>query len=281
MAGITAVLRAIIPSMPIVALLVACWVGAATALVHDKREARAASPRLPRAGKPLLALERREDPPKRHESVLGSLRGGGGVGETSPKRIAFGSKTWVSRLHFSYINPLLKAGADHPLQGDELPDLDPENMAERQVASLETAWLDRISQANDAAGAAADAAAGEQAAGAENAKETATPAAREGEKQAEKMRKAAAEKTLLGAVWATYGSAFLWGGGWKVPQDILSFAAPFLVKAMYRFVDPKEDMDPAMQTWSKGLGICLLFFCVQYVASVALHQYFDKVSTCV
>ena len=262
MAGITAVLRAIIPSMPIVALLVACWVGAATALMHDKCEARAASPRLPRAGKPLLALERREDPPKRHESVLGSLRGGGGVGETSPKRIAFGSKTWVSRLHFSYINPLLKAGADHPLQGDELPDLDPENMAERQVASLETAWLDRISQANDAA-----------------PMQTLSP--REGEEQAEKMRKAAAEKTLLGAVWATYGSAFLWGGGWKVPQDILSFAAPFLVKAMYRFVDPKEDMDPAMQTWSKGLGICLLFFCVQYVASVALHQYFDKVSTCV
>jgi ABC-type multidrug transport system fused ATPase/permease subunit len=66
------------------------------------------------------------------------------------------------------------------------------------------------------------------------------------------------------------------GGLWKLPHDILAFTAPYLIKAMYKYVDPKND-EGKMPSWGRGMGICLAFFLVQFLSSVALHQYFDRV----
>jgi ABC-type bacteriocin/lantibiotic exporter with double-glycine peptidase domain len=92
-----------------------------------------------------------------------------------------------------------------------------------------------------------------------------------------KREKAMLEKTLLGAVWGTYSRPFLLGGIPKIVQDILSFASPFLVKTMYKYVDPMQGFDSSQHTWRNGLGICGVFFLVQYASSVALHLYFDRV----
>jgi len=215
--------------------------------------------------KPVLTLAGHAAPLRDH------LRGGGAQ-DSGHSRIVMGDRTWLSRISFSYVNSLLEAGFDHPLEADELPLLPEENMAELHVKNLEEAWLKRKTQAELLARQKDEAALQERQAAGET--QAAAPLSAE---EAEKKSKAILEKTLLGAVWGTFGMPFLMSGIWKVPQDLLSFASPFLVKAMYKYVDPKEAVDPSQQTWVKGLSICFMFFSVQYVASVALHQYFDEV----
>jgi hypothetical protein len=36
-----------------------------------------------------------------------------------------------------------------------------------------------------------------------------------------------------------YWLPFVVGGLWKLPHDILSFVSPFLVKMVYKYVDPQ------------------------------------------
>ena len=215
---------------------------------------------LPTSSKPVLTL--RDSALPRRVAARENLRGGGAAAGASPT-IVMGERTWMSRMTFSYVNSLLEAGVDHPLEADELPPLPEDNVAETHVKGLEEAWLQRkagaeaLAQGMDAAAGASGIAASAQ--------------------DQEKRTKAMLEKVLAGAVWSRYGTAFMMGGLWKVVQDVLAFASPFMVKAMYKYVDPKEAIDPALQPWSRGLSICAMFFLVQYVASVALHQYFDEV----
>ena len=226
----------------------------ACGLVHPGTE-RVPAPRS-LATKPVLALR---------DSALalgagaarGCLRGGGAAAGDAP-RVVMGKRTWWSRMTFSYVNSLLEAGFDHPLEAEELPDLPEDHAAEVHVRSLEDAWFERKAAA-DALAQVLVAAAGESA------------------QDQEKRTKAMLEKVLAGAVWGRYGTMFMMAGLWKVVQDVLSFATPFMVKTMYKYVDPKEAIDPALQPWSRGLAICAGFFLVQYVSSVALHQYFDEV----
>ena len=251
---------AVVLVFPALLLLLLAWLDSASALVGAGPESahnRLSPPSRPDRAKPMLLAS----PPRVHESLRG-----GGAPDGAQQRIVMGQKTLLSRMTFSYVNALLEAGFDHHLETDELPLLPDENMAEVHVKNLEEAWLQRKAMAVAQASAARSGAAG-----------AAVGAVQSSSEEQEKIQKAMLEKTLLGAVWDIFGRAFLVGGMWKVPQDILSFASPFLVKAMYKYVDPKEDVDPSQQTWSKGLGICALFFLVQYVASVALHQYFDEV----
>ncbi|EKX42001.1 hypothetical protein GUITHDRAFT_88223 [Guillardia theta CCMP2712] len=81
--------------------------------------------------------------------------------------------------------------------------------------------------------------------------------------------------TLLSASWRVFKVPFMCGGLWKLPHDLLAFLSPFLVKAVYRYVDPKG-MDH-VPTWREGIFLCMCFFVIQYASSVALHKYFDKV----
>jgi ABC-type multidrug transport system fused ATPase/permease subunit len=246
-----------------VALLLLAGFDSAQALVRAGHEGQ-------RPGKPALNLGRLPAP--QQGVVLEGLRGGSSVRKDAT-RIVLGQKTLLSRMTFSYVDALLKAGFDHPLEADELPEMDEENLAESHVQKLETAWMERKAQAEMLAQSR------KIQSSTSNISTDATPAASQQVtyEQLEKTRKAMEEKNLLGAVWTSYGTPFLLGGVWKVPQDILGFASPFLVKAMYKYVDPKEAVDPAQQTWTKGLGICALFLLVQYATSVSLHQYFDKV----
>ena len=251
--------EAVLPALALLAAL-----GGASALVGGAGPEGGARPILrprPDRAKPALALGEGAAAWRGRESLRG-----GGASDGARQKIVMGERTALSRMTFSYVNALLEAGFDHPLETDELPALPEENMAEIHVKRLEEAWLQRRAKAQAQASAAGSAVA-----------DAVADAAQLSMEETEKKQKAVLEKTLLGAVWDIFGMPFMMGGIWKVPQDILSFASPFLVKAMYKYVDPKEAIDPSQQTWSKGLGICALFFLVQYVASVALHQYFDEV----
>eukprot|EP00961_Rhodomonas_salina_P116023 1561280-Rhodomonas_salina.3 len=78
-------------------------------------------------------------------------------------------------------------------------------------------------------------------------------------------------------MFSVYGKAFAHGGAWKLPHDVLAFAAPYLVKAIYAYVDPKSEwVANGTPSWQRGLGLCFILFAVQFAGSVALHQYFDK-----
>ena len=91
----------------------------------------------------------------------------------------------------------------------------------------------------------------------------------------EKIRAQLKLNALLSAIYKVFGMPFILGGIWKVPHDILSFVAPFLVKMVYKYVDPKEGKD--LPSWTSGLMICFFFFISQLATSVTLHQYFDQV----
>jgi hypothetical protein len=87
------------------------------------------------------------------------------------------------------------------------------------------------------------------------------------------------EGALLRSVISVFGKEFLAGGAWKLPQDLLTFLSPFLVKAVYAYVDPSKgkagqaaEGATELPTWKKGLMICAAFFFSQIASSVFLHQ---------
>lgn len=158
-------------------------------------------------------------------------------------------------MTFSFINSLIAAGYDHPLEEEELPELPEQNKAELHGLMLEDAWKTRVDEASKlpAAGAEAESDAGE------------------------KHHKALLDRALISAMFSVYGKAFAHGGAWKLPHDVLAFAAPYLVKAIYAYVDPKSEwVANGTPSWQRGLGLCFILFAVQFAGSVALHQYFDK-----
>eukprot|EP00283_Hemiselmis_rufescens_P014305 CAMPEP_0173443524 /NCGR_PEP_ID=MMETSP1357-20121228/30032_1 /TAXON_ID=77926 /ORGANISM="Hemiselmis rufescens, Strain PCC563" /LENGTH=1295 /DNA_ID=CAMNT_0014409445 /DNA_START=9 /DNA_END=3896 /DNA_ORIENTATION=- len=100
-----------------------------------------------------------------------------------------------------------------------------------------------------------------------------------GKNQTAPVKAQGVDAKLLGAVIKVFGPSFLIGGLWKVPQDFLGFVAPFLVKAVYSYVDPKTDSG-AKPTWVRGITICAVLFFSQALSSLLLHQYFDRVFAC-
>jgi ABC-type multidrug transport system fused ATPase/permease subunit len=163
-------------------------------------------------------------------------------------------------MTFSFVNPLIKAGYEHPLEEEELPDLPEQDSASIHAKSLEEEWT-KI----------------KAAASSQNA--TATVQQQPVTTDKKGKAKKPMDWSLLKAAMIVFGPAFVWGGLWKFPHDVLSFTAPYLVRAVYKYVDPKGQGDK-LPTWSKGLGICMTLFLMQLLSSVALHQYFDRVFLC-
>ena len=64
-----------------------------------------------------------------------------GLNQTAPsERIVLGEKTFWSRMSFSYINNLIRAGYSHPLEENELPDLPRGDSACLHGEKLEECW---------------------------------------------------------------------------------------------------------------------------------------------
>lgn len=84
------------------------------------------------------------------------------------------------------------------------------------------------------------------------------------------------EGALLRSVISVFGREFLAGGAWKLPQDLITFLSPFLVKAVYAYVDPSKgkagEEAAELPTWKRGLMICAAFFFSQVASSIFLHQ---------
>jgi hypothetical protein len=83
----------------------------------------------------------RQAPPQ-----LQRLKGGGrgdALAQPADKqnRIVLGKRNWWSLMTFSYINSLIKAGYDHPLEEEELPELPVEDSAVLHGKRLEDTWL--------------------------------------------------------------------------------------------------------------------------------------------
>ena len=154
-----------------------------------------------------------------------------------------------------------------PLEEEQLPPLPASDSAQLHVELLEKEWNTLTAKARNMTSTPVP-----RPPGANVTVDNATAAV-------ENKVTAALDGALLSAVIKVFGPEFYWGGVWKLPQDLLAFWSPFLVKAVYNYVDPKQGLE-ALPTWSRGLLICSSFFIMQVLSSVFLHQYFDRVFRC-
>ncbi len=93
---------------------------------------------------PAHPLQSRPTLHRQQPRQLQRLKGGGDAltrpGD-KPNRVVLGKRNWWSLMTFSYINSLIKAGYDHPLEEEELPELPVEDSAVLHGKRLEDSWL--------------------------------------------------------------------------------------------------------------------------------------------
>ena len=123
-------------------IALSCHLPSASAF-HDRRIGMQQRPLLKPSKMP-AALQQESHP-------LLRLTGGGDSAApvTPPKRITLGKRNWWSLITFSYINDLIKAGYDHPLEEEELPELPLEDSAVLHGRRLEESWLQLKQEANN------------------------------------------------------------------------------------------------------------------------------------
>ena len=81
---------------------------------------------------------------------------------------------------------------------------------------------------------------------------------------------------LMHALLNTFGRDFVVGNLYKVPQDLIKFVGPIVLRLLVQFIDPIVTPDDSVSWWS-GLQLVIILFVAQLLQSLFLHQYFHRV----
>ncbi|XP_065155853.1 multidrug resistance-associated protein 1 isoform X1 [Atheta coriaria] len=160
------------------------------------------------------------------------------------------SSGFLSRLFFSWFDPLAWKGFRKPLVHDDLWQMKPEDGGHEVVALFNKHWQRTLRK-----------------------HESTHPRSRVSYKtDSVRMDFVNSKKTqasVLPAIIKSFGPTFLFGALLKLTQDILTFASPQILRLLIDFVENKEE------DW-KGYFYAVLLFVVAVIQTIVLAQYFNR-----
>ncbi|KAJ7063750.1 ABC protein [Mycena amicta] len=190
--------------------------------------------------------------------------------------IPFVNASFLSRLTYHWITPIMLLGYQRTLQATDLWKVGPEQESGYLAEKLDAAWAHRVKTAE------------EWNAGLLDGRNNPSRFLRVG--WAVKGHRAVREKRWREAdgqreaslAWAlndVFGRRFWIGGVFKVVADTGQLMGPVLVKAIINFAKARaaaRETGDGLPSVGKGVGMALGLICVVLIASVSLHQFFHR-----
>ncbi|XP_065177497.1 multidrug resistance-associated protein 1-like [Sycon ciliatum] len=182
--------------------------------------------------------------------------------------------TFLSRITFWWIYPLLKMGYKRPLKRDDLWSLNDYDKSSHIVPLFERAWDKQLKKIGRSAGSethAADIKAkGFSVRQIQESEETTPLIARTSSPGDQSGSGKAAQPSLIWALGGAFGWTFAASGVLKLVNDVLAFVNPQILKLLIHFMSDSEE-----PVWHGYLYAGILFM-VTVVQSIVVQQYFIK-----
>ncbi|KRT79870.1 ABC transporter ATP-binding protein [Oryctes borbonicus] len=162
--------------------------------------------------------------------------------------------SFLSKLVYTWFDPLAWKGYRNPLETKDLWDMNPEDSAFEVVPVYDKHWQNTVKKCQ-----------GAQTTQQANATYKSDPVGVDFVENTPKKKQA----SILPALVKTFGPMFLFGAFLKLVQDILTFVSPQVLRALISFVENKEEQ------W-KGFLYAGLLFVTAGIQTLILSQYFQR-----